>query len=156
MTDPSPRAGFTVGSLAEVERSLLPLFPSVLASPPPPPRSGRGFSHPSGFDLSLPHVSCLLTAARTSYSITGNLSLFSRCPYPYLSFVLLSNVLSTLRGQWPRGYLRKPPRRHERFLFFLFCFTSRTRLNFLSSNILRLTTHSDIAFPDAKFRCPIM
>lgn len=90
MTDPSPRAGFTVGSPAEVERSLLPLsFPSPV---PSPSRAGHGFSHLTP-GSTLPPTSSIPRRAYTSYSITGNLSLFSRCPYPYLSFVLPSIVL---------------------------------------------------------------
>jgi len=105
VTDPSPRAGFTVGSPAEVERSLLPLPP-----PFPPPFYSFSITKvsptlPPRFDpLPLPpsppsprRPAGAPRRAYTSYSITGNLSLFSRCPYPYLSFVSLSIVLRFLR-----------------------------------------------------------
>lgn len=97
MTDPLPRAGFTVGSLAEVERSLLPLFPLGI----PVYRRSRFLPPFLGFDPSPRPLCRLLTAPSTFYSITGNLSLFSRCPYPYLSFVLLSIVLRFLRRRRP-------------------------------------------------------
>jgi len=124
VTDPSPRAGFTVGSLAEVERSLLPLLPRTSY---PDSRVSPTFSRVRPFPMS-PLRLRLLTAPSTFYSITGNLSLFSRCPYPYLSFVLLSIVLrfffSIAEGQWPRrGYLREPLRRRKQF------FASKTTLN---------------------------
>lgn len=154
MTDPSPRAGFTVGSLAEVERSLLPLLPSVPASLPPP-RSGRGFSHPSRGSI-FPFPTSLLPPYRHVRPILS-LIIYPSSPSVlipiYRSFCYLTfRVLSMSRGHWPRGYLRKPPsaaRCRERFLFF---FSSRVEAEFF---ILRLTMHNDMTFPDAKSRYSI-
>lgn len=130
-----PRAGFTVGSLAEVERSLLPPLPAVRA--PPPPRSAVAASPTlRGSIFPFPTSPASFTARRTSYSITGNLSLFSRCPYPYLSFVLLSNVPRPLDVAGPMAPPRLPAgaaaRAAPSFLF-LFPRVARTELNFLSS-----------------------
>lgn len=111
MTDPSPRAGFTVGSLAEVERSLLPLLPSSLSlSSYPDPIIAVSPTFSLGFDPSPRPLCRLLTAPSTFYSITGNLSLFSRCPYPYLSFVLLSIVLRFFHCRRPMAPSRLPAR----------------------------------------------
>lgn len=114
MTDPSPRAGFTVGSLAEVERSLLPLLP-----PRTPCPDSRGLSHLFS-SSTLPHVPSADFLPRRVRSILSLViypsSLGVLIPiyrsFCYLSFCVFYNA----QGQWPRrGYLREPLRRREQF-----------------------------------------
>lgn len=123
MTDPSPRAGFTVGSLAEVERSLLPLLaPRTLHVP-----DSRGLSHLFS-SSTLPHVPDFLPRrVRSILSLVIYPSSLGVLIPIYRSFCYLSFCVFffyNAQGQWPRrGYLRKPLRRREQF------FALKTTLN---------------------------
>jgi len=125
VTDPSPRAGFTVGSPAEVERSLLPL-------PPPFPPPFYSFSitkvsptllprfDPSPFTPSARRRAAPRRAARTRPILS--LVIYPSSPgvlipiyrsFRYLSFCVFSVTGPTASSQLPAG--ADAPSRTRRF-----------------------------------------
>lgn len=119
MTDPSPRAGFTVGSLAEVERSLLPLPPSSPYSSTP--LNNQGFSHSISSGSILLSSPCRLLGAHRVPRVHVLFYHWYFIPLLPVSlslsivrFAIYRSAFSPSRGQRPRrSYLRKPARRRE-------------------------------------------